>query len=193
MKDITGTKKFWKTIKFLFSNKKTPATSITLKRNRKTVENQNEVVNSLNDYFWNVVSSFDIPESNNINTQSESMSCSALKSIMKYRIHPSITAIQDAYQGNFFYCSTLAIFDIISEMKNLNKKKAIHINLFPFLKMANITPVFKKGSKSNRKNFKPIRILPVLSKSFWEVIKWTIIYFLPKCPLQIPMWIQKRF
>lgn len=59
------------------------------------------------------------------------MSCSALKLIIKYRIHPSTATIQDAYQGNFFYCSTLAMFDIISEIKNLNKKKASHDDGIP--------------------------------------------------------------
>ena len=33
---------------------------------------------------------------------------------------------------------------------------------FPsFLKTANLTPVFKKGSKNKKENFRPVSILPV--------------------------------
>ena len=84
MKDVTDNKKFWKTIKSFFSNKTKSAISITLKYNNKIVESQNEVANIFNDYFSNIVTSLQIPESNNIKPQFERMSCPTLKSIMKY-------------------------------------------------------------------------------------------------------------
>ena len=79
MKDISDNKKFWKTIKLLFSHKTKSAVSITLKDSNKIVESQNEVGNIFNDYFSKIVSSLQIPESNNIHLQSEMMSCSTLK------------------------------------------------------------------------------------------------------------------
>ena len=82
VKDITDNNRFWKTIKPHFPDKKRSAFSITLKENKKIVENQNK------DFF---LSSFQIPGSNNINMQSEGMPCPELKSIMKYRRHPSNT------------------------------------------------------------------------------------------------------
>ena len=69
----------------------------SLKENKRIVENQNEVAYIFSDYFSKVVSLLQIPESNNIDSQSEWMSCPTLKLVMKYRRHPSITAIQDAY------------------------------------------------------------------------------------------------
>ena len=127
------------------------------------------------------------------------MSCPTLKSIMKYRRHPSITAIQDAYKGSSFSFSTVEKLDVIRAIKNLRKKKAIqdddipvkilkeNVNVlaeniftfynhaittckFPsFLKMANITPIFKKGSKNKKENFRSVGIFPVLSKIFRKV------------------------
>ena len=91
VKDITDNNKFWKTIKPHFPDKTRSAFSITLKENKKIVENQNEDVNIFNDYFLNVVSSFQIPGSKNINVQSEGMPCPELNSIMKYRRHSSNT------------------------------------------------------------------------------------------------------
>ena len=65
--------------------------------------------------FYMFASSFDIPEFSKINPQSEMMSCPTLKSIMKYRKQPGITAIQDAYQGSPFYYSVLAKFDVLEQ------------------------------------------------------------------------------
>ena len=93
MKDITDNKEFWKTIKPLLSNKTKSAVFITLKDNNKIVESQNEVANIFNYYFSKIVFSLEIPESNNIDPQSERMSCPILKSMTKYRKHSSITAI----------------------------------------------------------------------------------------------------
>ena len=50
---------------------------------------------------------------------------------MKYKRFPSITAIQDTYQGSFFSFSTVEKFDVVRETKNLNKKKVIHDDDIP--------------------------------------------------------------
>jgi len=48
--------------------------------------------------------------------------------------------------------------------------------IFPdSLKCADVTPVFKKGSRNEKTNFRPVSILPTLSKSF-EKILYTQIY-----------------
>ena len=42
---------------------------------------------------------------------------------------------------------------------------------FPsFLKYANITPVFKKGHKSSKSNYRPVSILPIISKIFKKLL-----------------------
>ena len=102
----TDNKKFWKIIKPLFSKKAKFTVSITLKENRKFVDNQNEVADIFNNYFSKVVSSLQIPQSNNIDLQSERMSCP--KSIAKYRRHPTFTF------------STVEKIDVIMEINNLN-------------------------------------------------------------------------
>ena len=200
VEDITDNKQFWKTVKPLFSDKTKSAVSITLKGNNKIVESQNEVPNIFNDYFSKIVSLLQIPESNIIDLQFERMSCPTLKSIMKFRRHPSITAIQDAHKGSTFSFSTVEKVDVIREIKNLSKKKAIqdddipvkilkeNVNFFAecicifynyaittsnfpsFLKIANVTPILKKGSKSKKENFRSVSILPVLSKIFEKLI-----------------------
>ena len=106
---------------------------------------------------------------------------------MKYRRHPSITAIQGVYKRSSFSFSTVEKVGIIREIKNLSKKKVIQDNDVPdkilkdnvnffdskfcsFHKMANVTPIFKKGSKNKKENFKPVSILPVVSKIFEKLM-----------------------
>ena len=48
---------------------------------------------------------------------------------------------------------------------------AITTSKFPsFLKMASITPTFKKGNKNKTENFRPVDILPVLLKTFKKLM-----------------------
>ena len=105
---------------------------------------------------------------------------------MKYRRHTNITVIQDAYKGSSFSFSTAEKVDVIMKIKNLSKKKLIqdedipvkiwieNVNFFAacicsfynyavttsklssFLKMANVTPIVKKGSKNKKENFRPV-------------------------------------
>ena len=131
VKNISDYKKFWKTIKPLFSDKTKSTAFITLKDSNKIIESQNEVVNIFNDYFSKIVSALQIPESNNIDPQSERMSCPTLKSIIKYRRHPSLAAIQNAYKWSSFSFSTVEKVDLIREIKNLSKKKAIQDDDIP--------------------------------------------------------------
>ena len=59
------------------------------------------------------------------------MSCPTLKSVMKYRRHPSVTAIQDACKGSSFSFSTVEKVDVIREIKNLGEKKEIQDDDIP--------------------------------------------------------------
>ena len=41
------------------------------------------------------------------------------------------------------------------------------VSIFPIsLKLANITPVYKKGSKNSKENYRPLSILPNISKIY---------------------------
>ena len=45
------------------------------------------------------------------------------------------------------------------------------------LKMANVTPIFKKRSKNGKDNFRQVSILPVLSEIFWKLMSREISTF----------------
>ena len=116
--------------------------------------------------------------------------------IIKYKNHPSIRAILDKSPNKSFSLKAISKINIEKEILNLNvakvsqdsdipikiiKKnsdifsdilfkefnKSLEICKYPFcLKMANVTPVYKKGNSSDKDNYLPVSILPNLPKIF---------------------------
>ena len=53
----------------------------------------------------------------------------------------------------------------------------IHEFHFPDeLKFADVTPIFKKGDSTNVKNYRPVSVLPVISKVFERIMQKQICY-----------------
>ena len=66
------------------------------------------------------------------------------------------------------------------------------------LKNAGVTPVFKKANPLLAKNYRPVSVLPTLSKTFKRIMRKQIIdytnqYFLPCCADTEKALIHKRF
>ena len=110
--------------------------------------------------------------------------------------------------GLGFYFGEVSVGDICKELRRLNPRKAaqntdipikilkenadifssyicdffnetIRSGKFPsILKKANITPVFKKGFKGSKENYRPVSILPVTSKIFEKMISKQITSFM---------------
>ena len=56
--------------------------------------------------------------------------------------------------------------------------KALENAKFPYcLKLSNITPVFKKGARTSKNNYRPVSILPVFSKIFERLLSRQLLEF----------------
>ena len=116
--------------------------------------------------------------------------------IIKYKNHPSIRAILDKSPNKSFSLKAISKINIEKEILNLNvakvsqdsdipikiiKKnsdifsdilfkefnKSLEICKFPScLKMANVTPVYKKGNRSDKDSYRAVSILSHLPKVF---------------------------
>ena len=124
-----------------------------------------------------------------------------LKSILKYKDHPRVKAIEKiAKLNSLFKFSNVEKRKILHEIVNLDASKScqdtdvptkvikenadifadflhaainttINKNEFPsFLKLADVIPVFKKGSKNSKHNYRPISILKNISKVYERVM-----------------------
>ena len=94
LKEITDTKKFWATVKPLFSNKIKSTEYITLEENGKVTSNDKELARIFNEFFVNIVPNLGINTNHSflINTDNENDPIE--KAIAKYKNHPSIISIK---------------------------------------------------------------------------------------------------
>ena len=91
LKDINDNKKFWATVKPLFSNKIKSAENIFLDESGEIIRNEVKVANVFNNYFVNMVSSIGITNNHIflINTNTSDDPLGKIKD--KYKNHPRIT------------------------------------------------------------------------------------------------------
>ena len=99
-KKITDNKKFWKTVTPFLSDKVPSNEKITLVEKDQVITNDSETAEVLNTFFSNIISNLDIPEYPDCDPLYEQISDSVLSTIVKYRYHPSITAIQRVNKSN---------------------------------------------------------------------------------------------
>ena len=195
--DINPDKKsFWKACKPYLVNKCIFSyEKITLRNNEKLVSNEQEVANLFNNYFSNILLTLNISywspnlsivEVNDPNAY-----------YPKYFSHPSIIKIRETFKhDNLFYFNHVSptdVYNIISKIKKgsgelpIGILKSINASCSSYLadcintaisnchfpnelKWADIIPVFKKGETYDKENYRPISILPTVSKVFERVI-----------------------
>ena len=118
---------------------------------------------------------------------------------MKFRNHPSVSAIRNSFNPQSFNFSQVSV-DVLKEINKLDNRKAIQNTYIPVkilkqnadifgshichffdvcvdkgtfpsvLKHANITRVFKKGYRGSKEIYRPVSILPVISKIFEKLL-----------------------
>ena len=200
MKDITDNKKFWKTVKPFLSDKSKTSDKIHLNENGELLNSESETAEVLNNFFSNIVKNLKIPEYENLDQNFENVEDPVLREILKYKNHPSITVIKEKAKNSVFSFYEVDKDKIKKESNRLNENKAsqksdipikmIHDNVDIFadfiaesfkgtiktsnfsncLKLADITPLHKKGRKDNKENYRPVSILPTLSKIFEKIL-----------------------
>ena len=150
----------------------------------------------LNDFFSNVVSNLNIPPYEDPSVNLDQFEDPVLQANEKYKYHPSIKPIKEKNLGKTFTFQTISGSDSKKEILRPDNSKAIqesdiptkiikqNVDIFteylfhepekslekseytsPF-KFAEITPVHKKRSRFEKNNYRPVSILPVLSKVF---------------------------
>ena len=193
----TTTKPFWKTCKPYFSNKHSHGGSkITLIENDRIISENNKMAKTFNTYFESVTGPLNlfewISESVNSNDKIEQI-------LFKFSKYPSMLKIKQnvkinskfSYQSvsedteknvvknlpeNKATASEIPV-DILKNSEfcfsELTKciNKAFNENKFPdTLKLSDIVPVFKKLDPTDKTSFRPVSVLPLLSKVFEKIV-----------------------
>ena len=194
---MSDNKLFWKTVRPFFSNNGSHRGNIKLVEGVKLLQDDSEVVEQLNNFFKEAVSTLDVNEDSYIINPENGVHISdpIEKAITKFKFHPSILLINDniVNQDKFSF-KPISKLDIDKEVHIINPKKAstserispeiLNINsevstdtlrnLFndmlktgnfsDNLKLADITPVFKKKNPLHKVNYRPVGVLSSISK-----------------------------
>ena len=194
-KNVPDNKQFWRRVKLLLSDKVKSSEKITVE-GEEIINEDGENAEILNTFFSNAVKNLKTPEDQKTDSLANNISHPIFRAIFKYRNHPSIVAIKNLNKGSRFDFCRVGVQDVVKEIKKLSARKATQYtdlpiiilkensdifgnyicNFFndcvgrlvfpPILKTANITPVFKKGDSDLKDNYRPVSILPVISKIF---------------------------
>ena len=198
--DVADNEQFWRTVKPLLSDKVKSSEKITLIEGEEIINEDGENAEILNTFFSNAVKNLKIPEYQEIDSLANNISHPMFKAILKYRNHPSIVAIKNLNKGSRFDFCRVCAQDVVKEMKKLSTQKVTQYTDLPvkilkensdifgnyicdffndcvnrgdfpsLLKIASITPVFKKGDRDLKDNYQLVSILPVISKIFEKLL-----------------------
>ena len=198
--NITDNKKFWGTIKPDFTDKINSNDQISLMEKNEIITDSAAVANIMANLFSNVVNILDIPENADLIMDTQDIIDPVDKAIMKYNKHPSVLKIKDRDISTRFkitHTSLKTINDIILDIdtkKSTSKdsipakilklnadllspilcndfNKGVTINSFPnHLKLAEIKPTFKKNDRTDKENYRPISLLPLVSKVYEKAL-----------------------
>ena len=95
MNSVTDNKKFWKTVKSLFTDKVQTSSSITLVENEKIITNDSEIAEIFNEFFTNSTKTMDIAPGECILVPTNHLVYPVEIAVEKYKYHASIQKIKD--------------------------------------------------------------------------------------------------
>ena len=154
-----------------------------------------KIAEGFNSFFSSVISDLNLHQNNDILVDTKEIEDPILKAIIKFSKHPSILKINNLKKECFSF-EIVSIEAIESEILNLNISKSCQDSdiptkiikenadmfgnilfhnfngclidsIFPdIFKLADIVPIFKKGDRTLKENYRPISILSNLSKIY---------------------------
>ena len=199
-KNIIDNKSFWKHVKPILTDKNPRSNKITLVENESIIEEPDKIAETFNNFFANAVSNLNIPRYVDSSASFNHFDDEILCIVGKYKNQPSVVAIKNKNIQSQFSFRPIPKTEIYKEILNLDISKApqdsniptkvvrgnadifaevlftefersLEIdNFITSMKIANVTPVHKKGSQSEKGNYRPVSILPNLSKVFERCI-----------------------
>ena len=202
LKNYLDNKRFFDTVKPLFSNSVSGKQKITLVEGNNLITEDEEVAEKFNKFFIATVSSLAITENKALLTDNSDIDDPVKKAVKKFENHPSILDIKkNVTISSMFTFSQVTAAEMLLEINNLDDKKAGTFMNIPVkrlkevgdivaqtlteiwnneliknkkfaveLKLADITPLHKKLETIYKENFRPVSLLPVVSKIFERIM-----------------------
>ena len=136
---------------------------ITIIDNNHIISDDNEISKTFNDFFPNAVKDLNI----NFNPDFDNRYGSVIKASLKFQKHPRIIKIKEMHASSISFA-----FKFIS-LEDMNN--SIASSLFPNkLKLRDVSHIYKKGGRNDKTNYRPVSILPVISKVYERLLCYQI-------------------
>ena len=197
VKKVTDNKHFWKTIKPNFTDKVLKDERIVLVEDDQVITADTDLEEIFKGHFENIVESLHIerpckvdfdrePVANAIKNFSQhpsilkikentnSSACFSFRTVSKEDLLYQINSLDLAKATQKSDIPTNIIkknYDIFSEFLFENFNNIILTSLFPEqLKYADVKPIFKKDSRNDKRNYRPVSILRNISKMYERLL-----------------------
>ena len=166
---MTDNIKFWKLVKLFFTGKKSTNTKITLIEGNEIISDAAECAEIMINFFSDVAINLEVDR--NIHTEATNASDPVTRAIEKYNNHPSIIKLN---QQKFYQKDNIPTIKILKDNKDIctvllktDINRCIIDSIFPInLKNADITPVFNNEDRLLKTNYRPVSILPTITKIY---------------------------
>ena len=197
---ISDNRKFWKHVKPFFSDKTPRNSNIILSEGNEIISNPETCAEIFNNFFSDAVKDLDIDRTLHIDWKaySDDPVEKAIKSFENHP--SILRILQEGYSENKFSFDPISESSIHNVIINMDSSKAyqtdkippqilkdnvdictitlssdfnrcIYNGIFPNnLKHADITPAFKKAERLSKINYRPVSILPTLSKVYEKLL-----------------------
>ena len=123
-KVVSDNKRFWKTVKPLFSNKIQSSTCITLLENGIVESDEGKVAEILNNYFVNITETLGIADEHRQEPLNDHMDDPCLRTVKRFQEHPSIHKIKSSVKSTInFSFRKITVEEMLEQLQNLDPKK----------------------------------------------------------------------
>ena len=123
-KVVSDNKRFWKTVKPLFSNKIQSSTCIALLENGIVESDEGKVAEILNDYFVNITETLGVADEHRQEPLNDHMDDPCLRTVKRFQEHPSIHKIKSSVKSTInFSFRKITVEEMLEQLQNLDPKK----------------------------------------------------------------------
>ena len=193
IKQVSDNKLFWKSVKPFFSDKGSNSSKITLVEENNVISDEEEIVNIMNNYFINVTKTLNLKKQLVVGRSGVNEFENHISIKIIHEKYPEILPESFKFQ-------LVSNNEVKKDIENLDTKKSstyvsipatilkqcvnaylphltnsinysIQDSIFPQeLKLSGVIPVYKKLNLLHKENYRPVSLLPPVSKVFERII-----------------------
>ncbi len=194
-------KTIWNKLNYLKGEKKKDRSSLELMVNGKLTNNPADVAEALNYYFVDsvvTISQCFSPKYSEVYTVKTVEQALTLRAVSELDVTRTITSLKPSRAKDIFGMDVIMFKELSESLVNPITKMinlSVSQGMFPCAwKSSVIVPIFKSGDPHSASNYRPISILPIISKVAEKLMAAQITNYLNKlfCFTSNAIWLQSK-